>query len=131
MHRRLRLVLLGLVLAATALFASPAVAGGAPQPGATTHVGVEPAALAQQPDAPADDGTGGSADESEVSPGPGPAQGDDIIPKPNSGREPEEAGDRGGALQLLVFGLIVAGIGGIVAMIVRESRRNRTPSTHV
>jgi hypothetical protein len=35
----------------------------------------------------------------------------DIVPKPNSGRPPEDAGDRGGALQLLVLGLIVGAVG--------------------
>lgn len=125
MRRRLRLVLLGLVLTTSALLAAPALAGAAPHPGAAADAGVGPAAFVQQPDAPADDGTGASADESEVAPLPEPAPSDDIIPKPNSGREPEVAGDRGGALQILVFGLIVVGVGGIVAMIVRESRRNR------
>lgn len=35
----------------------------------------------------------------------------DIVPKPNSGRPPEDAGDRGGALQLLVLALIVGAVG--------------------
>ena len=47
-----------------------------------------------------------------------------IIPQPNSGHEPREAGDRGGALQLLVLTVIVGGVGGIGALVVRESRRN-------
>jgi len=48
-----------------------------------------------------------------------------IIPRPNSGREPGEAGDRGGALQIAVFLAIVGGVGLIAALVVRESRRSR------
>jgi hypothetical protein len=54
-----------------------------------------------------------------------PVEGDDIIPLPNSGREPTEAGDRGGALQVLVFVLIVGGVGSIVGLAVRDARRSR------
>ena len=50
---------------------------------------------------------------------------DDIIPRPNSGSEPSEAGDRGGALQVAVLVAIVAGLGVIVVLAVRESRRAR------
>lgn len=83
------------------------------------------AAPVQQPDAPADDGTGGSNDggTEEREQNPEPQEGDSIIPDPNSGREPSEAGDRGGALQVLVFVLIVAGVGGIAAKVVRDARR--------
>ena len=106
-RRRSLVVTVSLVLTLVALFAAPARAGA---------VAVAPA---QEPDAPADDSTGDSADEDQ------PVEGADIIPEPNSGQQPEEAGDRGGALQIVVFVLIVAGVGGIVAMFVRESRRNR------
>lgn len=49
----------------------------------------------------------------------------DIIPEPNSGRAPEDAGDRGGALQTALFiGLVVAiGAGG--AFVVHQSRQAR------
>ena len=49
----------------------------------------------------------------------------DIIPQPNTDSAPTEAGDRGGALQLAVFGLLVVAIGGAVFVIVRQSRRAR------
>jgi hypothetical protein len=49
----------------------------------------------------------------------------DIIPEPDSGQNPSEAGDRGGALQYAVLGLIVVGIGGGAYLAVRESRRKR------
>ena len=49
----------------------------------------------------------------------------DIVPQPNSGTAPHEAGDRGGALQLAVLGLVVVAVGGVVAMVVRQSRRAR------
>ena len=50
---------------------------------------------------------------------------DGIIPQPNSGAEPTEAGDRGGALQVAVLVAILVGVGVIVALVVRESRRAR------
>jgi uncharacterized protein HemX len=49
----------------------------------------------------------------------------DIIPRPNSGAVPQEAGDRGGALQLGVLALVLAGIGGAVLVLVRQSRHAR------
>ena len=49
----------------------------------------------------------------------------DIVPRPNTGEEPDDAGDRGGALQLAVLGLVVVGVGGVAAMVVRQSRRAR------
>jgi hypothetical protein len=113
------------LLAALALVVTLLVAVAAP-----TRVAA--AGPAQEPDAPADDGTGGSADDGDDGgdddrrgENPEPAEGDSIIPEPNSGREPEEAGDRGGALQVLVFVLIVGGVGGIAALVVRDARRSR------
>lgn len=50
----------------------------------------------------------------------------DIVPKPNSGTEPTEAGDRGGALQLLVPVVMAAAIGGAVVHVSRQSRRARS-----
>lgn len=52
-----------------------------------------------------------------------PAQ--DIVPEPNSGTAPSEAGDRGGALQLGLLAMVVLVIGGAVAALVRQSRRAR------
>lgn len=49
----------------------------------------------------------------------------DIIPEPNSGREPEEAGDRGGALQTALFIGLVLAIGAGAALVVRQSRQAR------
>jgi hypothetical protein len=89
--------------------------------------GADVAAPPQQPDAPADDGTGASndGDDGEREQNPEPQEGDSIIPDPNSGQAPTEAGDRGGALQVLVFVLIIAGVGGIAAKVVRDARRAR------
>ena len=112
-----------LLVAALALLVAPAAAGATARPALGAR-GAEPVArVVQQPDAPADDGTGGSAESDDEVEEPAPI--DDIIPRPNSGHEPTESGERGGALQVLMFVLIVAGVGGIAAMIVRESRRNR------
>ena len=53
----------------------------------------------------------------------------DIIPLPNSGREPIDATDRGGWGQYAVLGGIVLAVGLIAALIVRESRQARRSST--
>ena len=52
-----------------------------------------------------------------------------IIPRPNSGTPPEDAGDRGGALQFVVLGAIVVGVSVVATLAVRESRRNRRSGT--
>lgn len=48
-----------------------------------------------------------------------------IIPEPNSGVAPTEAGDRGGALQTVVFVIMLVGVGVIGVLVVRESRKAR------
>lgn len=48
-----------------------------------------------------------------------------MIPRPNSGREPESPGDRGGWLQLTVMGVMVGGLIVIGGLVIRESRRSR------
>jgi hypothetical protein len=48
-----------------------------------------------------------------------------IIPRPNEGHQPIDAGDRGGALQLALLGLMVVAVGGGVAYAVHESRKAR------
>ena len=56
------------------------------------------------------------------------ARGDELgnsLPLPNSGSAPRDAGDRGGAAQVAVFGLVVVGIGFIGLMVAREVRRGR------
>ena len=117
-------LLASLVLAAV-LLGAPA-AGASSRPAGAVPASATPAAATappQEPDAPADDGTGGSGEESE-NPEPG-AVDQDIIPKPNSGRDPTDAGDRGGALQVVVFVAIVAGVGSVAALAVRDVRRSR------
>jgi hypothetical protein len=47
----------------------------------------------------------------------------DIIPRPNTGHEPVDAGDRGGALQLLLPALLVLAIGGATLHLTRQARR--------
>ena len=49
----------------------------------------------------------------------------DIIPKPNSGKAPETAGDPGGWLQVSLFFLICAAVVAIVFAVWRQSRRAR------
>ena len=65
---------------------------------------------------------GATVTESTVAPPDGGVQ---IIPRPNSGRQPETPFDRGGWAQLALLAGILAGMGVIVALIVRESRRRR------
>lgn len=48
----------------------------------------------------------------------------EIIPRPNSGAEPQGPGDRGGSYQYLVLGLMAAFAVVAVASVVRQSRRN-------
>jgi hypothetical protein len=55
--------------------------------------------------------------------------GGDVIPRPDSGREPAHPGDRGGWQQTLLFGLIVAAIAIGVLLVVRESRRKSSASS--
>jgi uncharacterized protein HemX len=49
----------------------------------------------------------------------------EIIPEPNSGRAPEEAGDRGGSLQLAILALVGLAILGMAAHVVRQSSAAR------
>ena len=127
MRRRPVLATVGMLLATLSMLVAAASAGATPRAAVSPAGPVSAAGARQQPDAPADDGTGASADDQvtdgEVTDDPVP--GDGIIPEPNSGHPPDEAGDRGGALQVLVLALIVVGVGGIATMGVRESRRNR------
>lgn len=74
------------------------------------------------PSAAAQDGPGSQAPTSSTIAVLPPA---DMIPRPNSGQQPVDAGDRGGSLQLLVLGLVLVGIGAGVAKLVRDSRRAR------
>ena len=48
-----------------------------------------------------------------------------IIPRPNSGQAPTDAGDRGGSLQTVVFVIVCAGVVLIGYLVVRESRAKR------
>jgi hypothetical protein len=49
-----------------------------------------------------------------------------IVPRPNTGNEPLDAGDRGGALQLLLPAVLVVVIGGAALHLTRQSRRARS-----
>lgn len=48
-----------------------------------------------------------------------------IIPRPDSGQEPEDAGDRGGVLQTALFVAVLGGVVLIATLVVRESRKAR------
>lgn len=54
-----------------------------------------------------------------------PVEAPSIIPEPNSGHAPTEAGDRGGALQTALFVAMVGGVVIIGGLVVRESRKAR------
>lgn len=55
-----------------------------------------------------------------------PIESPSIIPEPNSGRAPTDAGDRGGALQTALFVAIVGGVIVITGLVARESRKARS-----
>lgn len=52
-----------------------------------------------------------------------------MLPRPNSGQAPDSPNDPGGWQQFLVFGLIAGGLGVIVLLVRRESRRARARAT--
>lgn len=54
-----------------------------------------------------------------------PEDAPDIIPRPNTGSAPVDAGDRGGSLQSALFVVVIGGIVLIGALVTRESRRSR------
>jgi hypothetical protein len=120
--RRLLALALAAVLAAAllgALGSRPGSAGALPA--GPTAVATE-AQTGDPAGDPAADPDGDASTDDE------PVPGGDIIPQPNSGREPTEAGDRGGALQGLVFVLILAGLGTILGLAIRGSRTARRRS---
>ena len=51
-----------------------------------------------------------------------------FLPKPNCGKEPQDAGERGGALQYIVFGMMMLGLGVIAIGIVRSTKRQKPQS---
>lgn len=54
-----------------------------------------------------------------------------LLPKPGCGVEPTQAGDRGGALQYAVFGLIIAGLVVIFSVVFRNVlRRDKERARH-
>ena len=113
MHRRVRVTVAVLLVAAVAtlsVLSVPASVGAA----VAVDGSVRPAA--QQPE---DDPDGDPSTDDAPLPEP------DMIPEPNSGRTPTDAGDRGGALQGVVLLFVVIGVGGIAVLVVRESRRAR------
>ena len=55
-----------------------------------------------------------------------PSQCIGFLPKPGCGKKPEQAGDRGGALQWATFGVIIAGVAVIGTVLARNViRRDR------
>jgi hypothetical protein len=71
----------------------------------------------QQPGGPGESGRSSTTTTSPAAPDR------DIIPDPNSGQPPSEAGDRGGALQLALLALILVGVGVVVWRIAVSARR--------
>ena len=57
-----------------------------------------------------------------------PSQCIGLLPRPGCGKEPEDAGERGGALQYTVFGLMMAGLGVIGTGMVRGIRKQKPPT---
>lgn len=76
------------------------------------------------PVAAAPSATSTTGQEQPTTTAPAPESGG-IIPEPNSGVAPQDAGDRGGALQTVLFAVICGGVLLIGALVVRESRAAR------
>ncbi|CAN5697720.1 hypothetical protein BH24ACT3_BH24ACT3_11420 [soil metagenome] len=57
------------------------------------------------------------------------SDGGGIIPEPNSGREPDQPGDRGGWAQLGLLAVMVGAVVLIAVLIIRSSRRARGGAT--
>ena len=120
MRRRPRLALLALLVAGGVLLtAGPADAVPATPGAPAAHLTAAGPDRVAQSGEPAEDPDGDATTDDE------PLPGGDIIPLPDSGAEPEDAGDRGGALQITVFLVMLAGIALIVTLVVRESRKAR------
>lgn len=49
-----------------------------------------------------------------------PSQCIGFLPKPGCGKAPEQAGDRGGSLQVLTFLIMLAGVGVIATVLIRN-----------
>ena len=115
MHRRAPVTVAVLLVAAVTTLSVLSVPASV---GAAVAVGGSVRPVAQQPE---DDPDGDPSTDDAPLPEP------DMIPEPNSGRTPTDAGDRGGALQGVVLLFVVIGVGGIAVLVVRESRRARAP----
>lgn len=50
-----------------------------------------------------------------------------FLPKPGCGKEPQDAGERGGALQYLVFAIMISGLT-IVGVSITRSVKKRRPT---
>ena len=50
-----------------------------------------------------------------------------FLPKPGCGKEPQDAGERGGALQYLVFAIMIAGLSIVGIGITKGVRQQRPP----
>jgi hypothetical protein len=124
-----RRALPALVLTAVLTCLALGGAGAAVPPAGAGPAGLAGRAAVVQSD-PADDPAGDPADDPDGDPATedAPLPGGDIIPQPDSGREPTDAGDRGGALQVALFFVLVAGvatIGGLAVRDVRKAQRRR------
>jgi hypothetical protein len=53
------------------------------------------------------------------------------IVRPNCGKKPEQAGDRGGALQITVWVLLVAGLAVVFSVVFRSARRTERAKAEV
>ena len=54
-----------------------------------------------------------------------PSQCIGLLPRPGCGKEPQDAGERGGALQYAVFGLMILGLGVIGSGMVRGIKKQK------
>lgn len=117
--RRPSALVLALALVGACLLALGAAAPASPAGALAAQAGVDGGADGTDQPAP------GSASDGVVPAGEVPDEGGRSIPLPNSGTPPDDAGDRGGALQATLFAALVLGVGTIATLAVRDIRRGQ------
>jgi len=114
---------LALVVAVVAVLAALVAGGLGPDAAGATPRAAHVAAQAPTTEPPEGIGDPATDPDGDIATDDAPLQGGHIIPQPNSGREPTDAGDRGGALQVALFFVIVAGVAGLGGLAYRDVRK--------
>lgn len=117
-HGLALLLILGIVIAGPS-----SITGATAAPGASSHA-VAPASAGH--------GVGTAADGPTETTRPDLDCAKPAIVKPNCGVKPQQAGDRGGALQYTIWGLLILGLIVVFAVVFRSAARtNRRKAVEV